>query len=258
MQKTLIRWHTRPALTEKTALRDFMRALHPRMPGMELIRMGPRGDGGYLVPDDLGGVAACFSPGVAEESGFELDCANAGMQVFMADASVAKPAAAHGNFHFVRKNIGAFNAEECMTIDRWAEDSLPDSAAELILQMDIEGGEYEVFLSMSEPLMKRFRIIAAEFHALHCLYHRPFFSIASRAFAKILQTHECVHIHPNNVSRKKYTTDIPPLMEFTFLRRDRMRGEGKFARNFPHSLDCDNVPARPPLPLPPCWRGAAD
>ncbi len=169
LQKTLIRWHTRPALTEKTALRDFMRALHPRMPGMELIRMGPRGDGGYLVPDDLGGVAACFSPGVAEESGFELDCANAGMQVFMADASVAKPAAAHGNFHFVRKNIGAFNAEECMTIDRWAEDSLPDSAAELILQMDIEGGEYEVFLSMSEPLMKRFRIIAAEFHALHCI-----------------------------------------------------------------------------------------
>ena len=53
---------------------------------------GPDGDGGYLVPDDLEGIVACFSPGVSNVAGFEKDCALKGMKVFMADASVeARP-----------------------------------------------------------------------------------------------------------------------------------------------------------------------
>lgn len=37
----------------------------------DLIRLGPNGDGGYLVPDDLTGIEACFSPGVCATSEFE-------------------------------------------------------------------------------------------------------------------------------------------------------------------------------------------
>jgi hypothetical protein len=36
-----------------------------------LIRLGADGDGGYLVPDDLEDVAACFSPGVDDRASFE-------------------------------------------------------------------------------------------------------------------------------------------------------------------------------------------
>jgi hypothetical protein len=68
------------------------KALRPFDVGYELIRVGDFGDGGYLVPDDLSGIRACFSPGVSKQASFELDMAKRGIPSFMADASVAGPA----------------------------------------------------------------------------------------------------------------------------------------------------------------------
>ena len=45
---------------------DFKRVLawlSPCSNGHSLIRVGAARDGGYLVPDDLEGIVACFSPG---------------------------------------------------------------------------------------------------------------------------------------------------------------------------------------------------
>jgi hypothetical protein len=41
----------------------------------DLIRLGGPHDGGYLVPNGLVGIQACFSPGVSKVSNFELDLA---------------------------------------------------------------------------------------------------------------------------------------------------------------------------------------
>ena len=84
-----------------------------------LIRLGPDSDGGYLVPDDLAGIKACFSPGVAQVSGFERDCANLGMQVFLADRSVENPPESHRLFEFTNKFVGVTTSEEFMTLDHW-------------------------------------------------------------------------------------------------------------------------------------------
>ncbi|MEI6719645.1 MAG: hypothetical protein WCO67_02690 [Betaproteobacteria bacterium] len=243
------------ALTTRDAILPLIESLHPLDPGVPLIRMGPPGDGGYLVPDDLAGVEACFSPGVSLISGFEKDCANLGMKVFMADRSVERPADSHELFHFTRKYVGATTSEDFMTVDNWVAACLPGSRGDLILQIDIEGFEYETFLSMSDALMSRFRIIVAEFHDLDQLWNRPFFHIASSTFQKILQTHTCVHIHPNNNRPLQNTggLSIPPQAEFTFLRKDRMRSSS-FATVFPHPLDGDNT-ANPHYALPDCWHG---
>lgn len=55
------------------------------------LTLDPNGDGGYLVPNDLEGIEACFSPGVDKISEFELDCLNYGMKIYMPDKSVEKP-----------------------------------------------------------------------------------------------------------------------------------------------------------------------
>ncbi len=101
--------------------------------------------------------------------------------------------------------------------------------------------------------MNRFRIIVAEFHQLHQLWSLPFYKLAGRTFEKILETHACVHIHPNNCSGsiKKAGLEIPNVMEFTFLRRDRF-DQYTYQLNFPHSLDCDNT-SNKTIPLPSCW-----
>jgi hypothetical protein len=240
-------------LTERSPVRGLVERLHPVKPGKELIRLGPRDDGGYLVPDDLHGIEACFSPGVNLVSGFEKDCADRGMKVFLADASVERPAEAHGLFAFTKKFVGVTTSSDFVTLDDWVAASLPGSSGDLLLQMDIEGFEYEVLLGASDRLMRRFRIIVAEFHDLDQLWSRPFFRLASRAFEKVLQTHACVHIHPNNDRRplRKGGLSIPPLAEFTFLRKDRI-GNSSYATVFPHPLDGDNTD-KPHYPLPACW-----
>ncbi len=57
----------------------------------------------YLIPNDLEDIAICVSPGVDSESRFELELANKGMKVYMADNSVDSPAINHSNFHFIKK-----------------------------------------------------------------------------------------------------------------------------------------------------------
>jgi len=240
-------------LTDKTTVQAFMRRLHPVSTDKPLIRMGPAGDGGYLVPDDLAGIEACFSPGVASSSGFEKDCADLGMKVFLADRSVDQPAEMHEQFFFTKKYIGVTTNEDFMTLDDWVDASLPGSQTDLLLQIDIEGYEYEVFLALSDRLMHRFRIIVVEFHAMGQIFNLPFFRLASRAFDKILQSHTCVHIHPNSCCEPLNIRGfvIPSVAEFTFLRKDRISNPS-YARTFPHPLDANNTD-KPTFPLPQCW-----
>lgn len=239
--------------TKRAELVKLIRELHPLVTEKSLIRLGPKGDGGYLVPDDLEGIKACYSPGVSDSSDFELVCAKLGMQVFMADHSVDGPATSHENFHFAKKFIGATTSEVFMTMHDWISQTDIDPQSDLLLQIDIEGYEYETFLSMPDALMKRFRIIVVEFHRLHHLWSQPFHRLASSAFRKILQTHSCVHLHPNNCRSSIYFQDIemPRVMEFTFLRNDRF-SRSERARAFPHPLDADNT-KNPSLILPECW-----
>ena len=219
----------------------------------ELIRLGPKGDGGYLLPDDLAGIEACFSPGVSFLSGFEKDCADLGIKIFLADKSVERPVESHALFYFTKKYLGATTSGNFITLDDWVNSSLSGSQSDLMLQADIEGYEYGLFLSASDHLMRRFRIIIVEFHHLDQLWNQPFFQLASRAFDKVLQTHTCIHIHPNNYSSPLHRGGlvIPEMAEFTFLRNDRLSNPS-YATTFPHPLDFDNTP-KTHLPLPKCW-----
>jgi hypothetical protein len=241
------------AMTDRSELQSLLKKLYPLSTKKELIRLGPKGDGGYLLPNDLVGIEACFSPGVSFLSGFEKDLAELGMKIFLADKSIEQPAIEHELFHFTKKFVGVTSNDDFMTLDNWVTSSIPRTDSDLLLQIDIEGYEYEVLLSASESLMQRFRIIVAEFHQLDQLWSRPFYMLAGRTFDKILQTHSCVHIHPNNFSGslKKDGLDVPQVMEFTFLRNDHIE-DSSYQKTFPNPLDYDNT-ANPTLALPKCW-----
>jgi hypothetical protein len=237
--------------TDINQVKGLIEQLHPLATDKPLIRFGPSADGGYLIPDDLDGIKACFSPGVSTVAGFELDCAKKGMEVFMADASVAKPPVSHPNFHFIQKFIGASSRETFISLEDWVQHSGIDPTADLLLQMDIEGYEYESLLATPRSVLERFRIIVIEFHFLDYLLSEPIFAIYRRAFEKLLMTHACVHVHPNNLCPILRIGDFEMLQmaEFTFLRRDRVRNP-RFATEFPHPLDRDNSTDAKGCPLP--------
>lgn len=224
----------------------LLRALHPWDAGIPLVRLGPDGDGGYLVPDDLEGIAACFSPGVGDVSGFDDDCAGRGMVVFQADATVADPGGGH---RFTARNLGATDAADAMTLATWLAEASPP-AGDLLLQMDVEGHEWSVLLSTPPEVLARFRIVVLEVHDLGALDRNPYRFVVRAALDRLLAGHVCVHAHPNNASGLVEVAGrtVPSELELTFLRRDRVRHDG-FVTRFPHPLDRDNV-ARPTVVLP--------
>jgi hypothetical protein len=234
--------------TAPAQVRSLVHRLRPVVAPGGLVRMGAVRDGGYLLPDDLAGVSACFSPGVSTVSEFERSCADRGIRCFLADRSVSGPAAPHPLFTFERRHVGALTDAGTMTLDHWVERSGVDPSSDLILQMDIEGAEYETLVAASSGLLRRFRIVIVEFHGLQDLWNRPWFDLASRAFDKLLLEHACVHIHPNNCypSFRCRGLDLPCVAEFTFLRRDRFGGlPTRPVTQLPHPLDRDNTHARP-------------
>jgi len=196
-----------------------------------MFRAGGPGDGGYWIPEDLQGIRFCFSPGVATNSSFEEELASRGIQIFLADRSVDGPPVENNRFHFIKKHIASYSDHRngLISLDDWYEESIRGhtSEADLLLQMDIEGSEYEVIHSISRTLLKKFKVIVIEFHNLHQLLNCNQIGMMERAFSKILQGFEVVHFEENpfagyfEVSGKKYAR----LLEVTFVRKNWANGK---------------------------------
>lgn len=233
-------------------LKALLETIKPKRTEHELVRIGGEGDGGYLVPDDLDGIVACFSPGVDVTATFEAAMIGRGIRCFQADASVSDtPLAGEPLVEFDRKFLGISEDAQTITLDRWVAEKMPEGKGDLILQMDIEGAEWLVLAATSDETLARFRIMAIEFHDFDRLYDRFGLDVMGAVFAKIARQFEVVHVHPNNyeapVGPDPYA--LPPFIEYTFHRKDRIRSVEP-ARTFPHPLDKDNVKDRPTVALP--------
>ncbi len=242
--------------TPKAQLEELICALRPIKTGVPLVRVGGDADGGYLVPDDLTGISACFSPGVGLQSSFESSLQrDYGIESHLCDASADGPQNFFQPKSFLKKFVGSQNTLDLITIDSWVEtyESQGDSL-DLMLQMDIEGAEYETLLATSIDVLRRFRIMVIEFHNIESFAQNDFFKVAMSTFRKILRSHMPVHLHPNNCCGIVNINDveIPRVFELTLYRRDRSRAEG-LVSSFPHPLDRPNLPERPDLLLPSAW-----
>ena len=244
-------------LADPEDVRKLIQQLRPANPGIDLVRIGAEGDGGYLVPDDLSGIGTCFSPGVGSVSAFEDALAARGMRALLADGSVDRPPMVGPRVEFQKRFLASVDdsGKGLMTLDSWVETAgEAASNGDLLLQMDIEGSEYEVIHSLSTNLLKRFRIIVVEFHELDRLIRSDCLRWMGGALTKLLRFHRVVHIHPNNCSTAvRYgPVEIPCIMEFTFLRSDRFVTQGRY-KSFPNPLDRPNLENRPDLALPASW-----
>lgn len=219
--------------------------------GIPLVRIGANSDGGYLIPDDFDGVQACLSPGVAETASFEIALEKRGIPSLLADASVSGPPLGAEHMRFEKKFVGLQNTALFTTIDEWVSRHAVTRNGDLILQMDIEGGEWAVLPNISSQLLSRFRIIVCEFHQLESLSNPFAFKIIKEIFERLNTQFVVAHSHPNNaggfarVGRFK----VPRVLEITFLRRDRIKRLAPRS-NFPHPNDFDNAPSLPTFILP--------
>ncbi|WP_457939014.1 FkbM family methyltransferase [Mesorhizobium sp. 10J20-29] len=227
--------------------------LRPEAIDTRLVRIGPDRDGGYLVPDDLDAISALFSPGVSQEIGFDRAMAARGIECFLADASVEPPPNLPSNIHFRSNFIGPQDRPPFITLQDWVEQSAPGQS-DLLLQMDIEGAEYDVLVDLSEQLLARFRIIVLELHDLHRLAEPAWRERFMATVSKLNAQHLLCHLHPNNYAEhfRFRGRTVPTVVELTYLRKDRAGRTGTTAQ-LPHPLDRPNEAKNPDIPHSPFW-----
>lgn len=244
---------------------DNVALLFPRSCPYRMMRIGGNTDGAYLIPDDLSGVSACFSPGVANFKWFEDELANLGIRCHMADFSsdadrLATPLLS-GMQTFLKKWISPDPAENSISIDDWVN-QLEPGEDDLLLQMDIEGAEYPNLLSVSEAVLRRFRILVLELHDIQVCYAAgEFLSRIAPVIQRISMFFETVHVHVNNVGGSERIDgtglEVPRIIEVTLLRKDRFPSAGHADWRqpvIPHPLDLDvNCPHIAPLCLSEEW-----
>lgn len=243
--------------SQKNELLEFIEMLRPKDVGIRLVRLGSHGDGGYLVPDDLINIRACFSPGVGNNSDFELDLANKGIRCFLADYSVDQPAVYHDNFHFLKKFISNEKGPEFIDFESWIKLSNIESLnSDYILSMDIEGYELEVLLSAKDETLEKFRIIVLELHGIERIFHKPILLLYKLFIAKLLNNFYICHIHPSNAYQPiiRHGVDIPCILEISLINKNRVNSTNiKTVEFLPHPLDVPNVTGNPDVNLSAHW-----
>ena len=237
----------------RVEIESLARKFAPMKTEHELIRIGPNFDGGYLVPNDLKGISACFSPGVSTSSHFEADLlSNFGINSHLADFSVEGPPHGFRPFSFTKKFLGSHNDEVFITLEKWVHNSWEyEINGDFILQMDIEGAEYETLLATPDYLLKRFRIVILEIHGLENWGFPAYYKIANALISKLAQHFVVVHNHPNNCSGiiSVNEVDLPRTIEITLLRKDRF-SLIEPASLIPHTLDAPCCLHLPEVNLP--------
>ena len=241
----------------KEQLQALLKSLHPVKTKYPLLRVGGQNDGGYLLPDDLSGISTCFSPGVDVTASFEKDLVCRGILSHLADASVDGAPENFRILSFTKKYLGAVNDGDYMTLEYWVRNK--SNEGDLILQMDIEGAEYQTILATPIDILRRFRIIAIEIHNAQSWFSPIAWETVQAFFQKLLADFHVVHNHPNNNCPFIDADEIlmPTVFELTLLRKDRAAPEG-FVTDFPHPLDQPNVLDKPDRPLPPSMYGEQD
>jgi hypothetical protein len=217
-----------------------------------LIRIGSEFDGGYLIPDDLEQVAANVSLGVGTDSNFELALAERGIPSYMADGSVSGPASQSNLFYFRKVFIGEGPNSDWESFERFL--TLVREEGDLILSMDIEGGEHDVLADVSDDVLNRFRIITIEFHDLDMIALKVNLSLFKKVILKLTKNHTMVHLHPNTLVQPIafLGVQIPPVLEITFLRNDRFQSQ-HIVDELPRSLDKKNASWTREIYLQPEW-----
>lgn len=152
---------------------SFSKALKyfaPKPSPCELIRIGGDADGAYLLPNDLEGITACFSPGVFNRKDFEDELAvrfniRSHMCDLSSDEHLFKTPIIQGMQTFKKLWLD-ISGEQSITLADWIAEQEPDGKGDFILQMDIEGAEYRNLIDAPAEVLDRFRIIVLEIHKL--------------------------------------------------------------------------------------------
>lgn len=214
----------------------------------DLQRFGEPDDGGYLVCADLlDGVTAGYSYGISGYDGWGCDVAvKRGVTVHQYDCFDTRVPVCPGRTIFHAECIGVMPE----TIDGRRYDALDrqlaangDAAARVVVKMDVEGAEWDAFLSAPAETLERIDQLIVEFHGTS--EHRFLLAVQ-----RLKQFFHVVNLHMNNYSCADGEAPFAGgVFEVLFVNKRLASAVGLRPQRY-HALDRPNSPGTPDCQAP--------
>ena len=147
------------------------------------------------------------------------------------------------NLKFHWKKIGLTGKKiinnNLKTLNELLEENGHINETNMILKMDIEGSEWNMFNEISEDILLKFKYILVEFH-----FRNEFIPIYLNVFKKLNKAHQIFHLHCNNCC-PMINFDTYPIcsaLEVSYI----IKSNNTFIKNsdyFPvKNIDFQNIP----------------
>ncbi|KZK95147.1 MULTISPECIES: FkbM family methyltransferase [unclassified Pseudovibrio] len=213
--------------------------------GCCLTRVGRAFDGGYIMVPPKPYEKVAYSLGINRDVSWDLEMASHGCKVYQYDHTIDCLPHHHESFNYSKKGItSSHQIDERMTcLKHELQNNRHQDTDNILLKMDIEGDEWEVFADLEMNELQKFSQILVELHDLHKVYKLFWYRKALAGLNKLFKSHQAVHVHGNNNAALRIIGGyaVPPVLEVTFLRRDLFQFS-PCTRTFPNELDQPNNP----------------
>ncbi len=199
------------------------------------IRLGKDYDGGYIICDIPDIKYDCIlAGGIENDLSFEEDfCKKYRDTICLAyDGTINEICTEEKNIIFIKKNIGFEENNQVTNLHQEIE-----KYENIMIKMDIEGGEIPWMLSLDDKHLNKFVQIVMEFH-------HPFSPVEFEVFRKINRTHLLVHFHANNACgvRNIGPCIIPNVFECTYINKKYLKEPYLLNKEkLPTNIDMQNV-----------------
>lgn len=204
-----------------TYCREVRRLLH--IYGVDdypLVRVGGKHDGGYIMLDDFEKTQFAYSFGISDDISWDEDIAGHGIHVFMYDHTIEDLPVQNEQFHFFKKGIAETDKpdEQLYSLKTFICKNNHEKEKNIILKMDVEGAEWDVFEAMEPDILKKFDQIVLELHSITIMDEAP---KIRKVLKKLNMTHAVVHVHGNNYASALSDGKgiMPDSLEVTYANR---------------------------------------
>ena len=217
--------------------------------GCKLVRIGGNKDGGYVLAKPYSERKIAYSFGISNNVDWDMLMAKEGYQIYQYDHTINKLPQKHVNFHWHKMGVTGigFETDELKSLSHILRQNGHEHETGMLLKMDVEGAEYQVFSTEDISVLRQFDQIVLE---LHNIFKFPNNYRQNLTFAKLLETHKMVHVHGNNCGKADFYGGLitPDVIGCTFLLKDKYEFE-ESDKVLPSELDYPNNPTRPEILL---------
>ena len=184
--------------------------------GKHKVRIGDNKDGGYILLNDFDNIKIAYSFGISNEISFDKNLADKNIDIFMYDHTIERLPFQNKRFHWKKIALtGKIEKENNMkTLNELIKENGHTNEKNMILKMDIEGEEWNIFSDISTDILTQFKYILIEFHFSDKIVEKYL-----KVFTKINLSHQIFHLHCNNAGTLIYFNDniICSLLEISFI-----------------------------------------